>query len=120
MPRTNLYLIKGFLRIYRKRLFTLNCFSQQNTKTCEYCQNSSFQYISFYSVHHGQGFLINTMLANADRLTAGLGQSSGTAVADDMLIPSWNCILYLDQKLSSVGYTEICRSTARKWEAGLG
>lgn len=83
MPRTNLYLIKGFLRVYRKRLFTLNCFSQQNKKVCEYCQNSGFKYVSFYSVHHTRDFLINTMLASTDTLVAGLGQSSSTMAADD-------------------------------------
>lgn len=74
MHRTNLYLIKGFLRIYRKRAFMLNRFSQQNKKVCEYCQNSGFKYISFYFVHHSRDFLINTMLVSTDMLVAGLEQ----------------------------------------------
>lgn len=83
MPRTNLYLIKGFLCVYRKRLFTLNCFSQQNKKDCEYCQNSGFKYISFYPVHHSRDFLINTMLASMDTLAAPLGQRSSTTATDN-------------------------------------
>lgn len=71
-------------------------------------------------MHHSRDFLINTTLASADTLAAGWGRSSSTAAADDMGIPRWNYILYLDQKLPSVGYTEICRSTARKWEEVLG
>lgn len=83
MPRTNLYLIKGFPLVYRKRLFTLNCFSQQNKKVCEYCQNSGFKYMSFYSVHHSRDFLIDTMPVSTATLAAGLGQGSGTTAADD-------------------------------------
>lgn len=52
-------------------------------KAHEYCQNSGFKYISFYSVHHSRDFLINATLASTDTLAAKLGQSSSPAAADD-------------------------------------
>lgn len=92
MPRTNLCLIKGFLCIYRKRLFKVELLfsTKQNTKFASIAKIVGLNTSLFYSEHQSGGFLINATVASIDTRVAGLGQSSGQA-ADD----KWGSLIQL-------------------------